>query len=72
MYLPVVMAASASVPWFATYLAESDASGRDDLLAAAYLCGIGLLISLAAILDDAHALTAWFGIATEPSAFGAI
>lgn len=73
MYLPVLAAASASLPWFAAYLAEPDMDGtKEDLIAILYWCAIGLLVSLAAILDDAHGLTAWFGIATEPSAFGAI
>jgi hypothetical protein len=57
------------VPWFATYLAEKDSDQvSGDLVAIAYICAIGLLISFGAIVDDAHGLTAWFGIATEPGA----
>jgi len=63
------MAVTASVPWFATYLVEKDSDQvSGDLVAIAYICAIGLLISFAAILDDAHNLTAWFGMATEPGA----
>jgi hypothetical protein len=63
------MAVTASVPWFATYLAEKDSDQvSSDLVAIAYMCAIGLLISFGAILDDAHDLTAWFGMATQPSA----
>jgi hypothetical protein len=70
MYYPAVMAVTASVPWFATYLAENDSDQvSGDLVAIAYMCAIGLLISFAAILDDTHDLTAWFGIAMELSPF---
>jgi len=69
MYYPALMAVTASVPWFATYLVEKDSDQvSGDLVAIAYICAIGLLISFAAILDDAHNLTAWFGMATEPGA----
>lgn len=70
MYYPAIVAATASVPWFATYLTENDSDHvSGDLVAIVYVCAIGLVISLAAILDDAHELTAWFGIVTEPGTF---
>jgi len=52
-------------PW--TKSAEKE-SGQvsGDLVAIAYFCATGLLFSFAAILDDAHDFTAWFGIVTEP------
>jgi hypothetical protein len=69
MYFPAVAAITATVPWLAVYLAEEDSEAASrDLVAVAYVCAIGLLISLAAVLDDAYALTDWFGIANEPSA----
>jgi hypothetical protein len=69
MYFPAAIAITATVPWFATYLAEDSGQVSDDLVATVYFCVVGLLISLAALLDDAHDLTAWFGIASGPNAF---
>jgi hypothetical protein len=64
------MAITASVPWFASYLAESDSDHvSGDFVAIAYMCAVGLLISFAGILDDAHGLTTWFGIAIDSSPF---
>lgn len=51
-------------PWTKSAEKESDqVSG--DLVAIAYFCATGLVFSFAAILDDAHNFTAWFGIVTE-------
>ena len=70
MYFPTILTASATVPFFATYLAETnDMRESDSLLTVAYICAVGLLISFAALLDDAHGLTAWFGLATDYGAF---
>jgi hypothetical protein len=70
MYFPAVAAIKATVPWLAVYLTEEDSEGaRGDLVSIAYVCAIGLLISMAALLDDANSLTDWFGL-VEPSAFG--
>jgi hypothetical protein len=69
MYHPAVLAATASVPWFAAYIAENeDRDAAEDLIAVLYVCAIGLLLSFAAIFDDANNLTSWFGIATAPDA----
>ena len=63
------MAATASVPWFVAYLADAkDTDAAEDLIAVLYVCAIGLLVSFAAIFDDANDLTTWFGIATAPEA----
>jgi hypothetical protein len=51
MYLATVMAASASVPWFASFLAETRTEGAiKELLVVAYVSALGLLISSAALL----------------------
>jgi hypothetical protein len=51
-------------PWTKSAEKESDqVSG--DLVAIAYFCATGLVFSFAAILDDAHNFTVWFGIVTE-------
>jgi hypothetical protein len=62
MLLPAMVAVSASVPYFATLISEGRKSESDDLLTVLYLCGAGLLFSLAALLDDSINLTSWFGL----------
>jgi hypothetical protein len=67
MYLPTVLTVAATVPWVATYFAEeSSEQASSDFIAIAYLCAVGLLISLAALVDDVNHLTAWFGIISIP------
>ena len=52
MYHPTLMAVTASMPWFATFLGEEDSDQiSDDLAAIAYMCAIGLLISFSVILE---------------------
>lgn len=70
MYFPAVLTASATLPFFAAYIAESDEKrDLESFLAVAYVCAIGLLVSFAAILDDAHDLTGWFGLRTDYGSF---
>jgi hypothetical protein len=66
MYFPTVLATSASIPFFATYMADGDGRISEELLTVAYVCAVGLLISFAAVLDDSYGLTTWFGLAISP------
>jgi len=66
MYLPTVLATSASIPFFAAFIAEREGRVSEDLIAVAYFCAVGLLLSFAAGLDDSHGLTTWFGLAVDP------
>jgi hypothetical protein len=38
----------------------------EDVLAVGYVSAVGMLISLAALLDDVVDLTSWFGLAATP------
>ena len=62
MYLRTVLATSASIPFFAAFIAEREGRVSEDLIAVAYFCAVGLLLSFAAVLDDSHGLTTWFGL----------
>ena len=66
MYLPTVLATSASIRFFAAFIAEREGRVSEDLIAVAYFCAVGLLLSFAAVLDDSHGLTTWFGLAVDP------
>jgi|tagenome__1003787_1003787.scaffolds.fasta_scaffold19034768_1 hypothetical protein len=62
MNFPAVLTVSATLPFFATYLAEADENAdADSLLSAIYFAAIGLLVSFAALLDDQHDLTPCLG-----------
>jgi hypothetical protein len=62
MYLPATLTASATVPFFAIYLAETKKMRETDgLITVAYICAVGLLI----IAADAHGLSAWFALASN-------
>ena len=52
MYLPTVLATSASIPFFAAFIAEREGRVSEDLIAVAYFCAVGLLLSFAAVLGQ--------------------
>jgi hypothetical protein len=62
MNVPAIVTVSATLPFFAAALAEETRSGREDLVAVIYVAAVGLLISLAALVDDMLDLTSWFGL----------
>jgi len=66
MNLPAIVTVSATMPLFAALIRDETQDGTKDLAAVAYFSAAGLLISLAALLDDMYGLTAWFGIFTAP------
>ena len=62
MNLPAIVTVSATMPLFAAIIGEETGTGKEDLLAVLYFTAVGLLISFAALLDDMHDLTSWFGL----------
>jgi hypothetical protein len=62
MNLAAIATVSATMPLFAAIIGEDTRSGSDDLLAVIYVAAAGLLLSLAALLDDMLDLTFWFGL----------
>jgi hypothetical protein len=62
MNLPALVSVSATVPLFAVLMGDDAQGTSDDLLVVVYVAAVGLLISFAALLDDALSLTAWFGL----------
>jgi hypothetical protein len=66
MNLPAIVTVSATMPLFAALIGEETRSDWEDVLAVGYVSAVGLLISLAALLDDVFDLTGWFGLATAP------
>jgi hypothetical protein len=62
MNLPALVSVSVTVPLFAVLLGDDTQGGSEDLLAVAYVAAVGLLLSFAALLDDALDLTSWFGL----------
>ena len=62
MFLPAALTVTTSVPFFASYLAEGDKSRSDDFAIILYVCCVGFIVSLAAIMDDGADLTSWFGL----------
>jgi hypothetical protein len=41
MYFPTVLATSASIPFFAAYMADGDGRISEELLTVAYVCAVG-------------------------------
>jgi hypothetical protein len=66
MNLPAIVTVSATMPLFAALMSEETRSNWEDVLAVGYVSAVGMLISLAALLDDVFDLTSWFGLATVP------
>jgi hypothetical protein len=66
MNLPAIVTVSATMPLFAAVISEETRSDWEDVLAVGYVSAVGMLISLAALLDDVFDLTSWFGLATAP------
>ncbi|MEA2856938.1 MAG: hypothetical protein QOH98_1259 [Methylobacteriaceae bacterium] len=66
MNLPAIVTVSATMPLFAAVISEETRSDWEDVLAVGYVSAVGMLISLAALLDDVFDLTSWFGLATTP------
>jgi hypothetical protein len=62
MNLPAIVTVSATVPFFAAAIGEETQGGWEDLIAVLYVAAAGVLISLAALLDDMLDLTSWFGL----------
>jgi hypothetical protein len=50
------------MPLFAAMIGEDMQSGKEDLIAVLYVAAVGLVMSLAALLDDVYGLTSWFGL----------
>jgi hypothetical protein len=64
MNLPAIVTVSATMPLFAALMTEETRSNWEDVLAVGYVSAVGMLISLAALLDDVFDLTSWFWLAT--------
>ena len=67
MHATTITAVTATIPFYATYLAASESRLSKDLVTVLYFCAVGLLLSLAAILDDSFGLTTWFGLSAGPA-----
>jgi hypothetical protein len=64
MNVPAIVTVSATMPLFAALIGEETKSDWDDVLAVGFVSAVGMLISLAALLDDVFDLTNWFGLVT--------
>jgi hypothetical protein len=62
MNVPAIVTVSATMPLFAAVLGEESSGTRDDIVALVYFAAVGLLVSFAALIDDAYDLTSWFGL----------
>jgi hypothetical protein len=63
MNIPALLVAQ-SIPLAGVLISRSE-RGFADLFTVAYFVAVGLLVSFIALLDDAHDLTGWFGLAVE-------
>jgi hypothetical protein len=64
---PAATLAFESVP-FAAYLISRREEKGNDLFVVVYVAAIGLLLTAAALIDDANNFTTFFGLSTEASA----
>lgn len=66
MNLPAIVTVSATMPLFAALIGQETTNDWEDVLAVGYVSAVGMLISLAALLDDVFDLTNWFGLTATP------